>query len=143
MVDSHAFHLMVDTIGSLEHDAIHEIGSRASSFIYRPHVALTFFKPSIIDNFSTDLNRRIDHESFYNIYVFFLYLYRLRFFLSLSPPPLSFYFSYRNIFINTIFTIIICCASTIYYTRQNDTIGRRSIEGRRTIFSSYFWKIEY
>lgn len=52
MVDSHAFHLTVDAIGSLGRDAIHEIGSHASPSTYRSRIALTFFKPSVIDNFN-------------------------------------------------------------------------------------------
>lgn len=57
MVDSDAFHLTVDAIGSLERDAIHEIGSHASPSTYRSRIALTFFKPTVIGNFNTECNK--------------------------------------------------------------------------------------
>lgn len=114
MVDSHAFHLTVNAIGSLGRDAIHEIGSHASPSTYRSRIALTFFKPNVIDNFNAD-----SINTSCRIECFFFFLTSVRSFIDCILSRRI----HRRKFLLLLLRTRISHAST----RQNDTIGSGSI----------------
>lgn len=116
MVDSHAFHLTVDAIGSLERDTIHEIGSHASPSTYGSRIALTFFKPNVIDNFNADsINAPCRVECFF----IFLTLCTFRSFID--------YILSRRIHREKFLLLLLRTRISRASTRQNDTIGSGSI----------------